>query len=326
MGLKEYVARRTLSSLVTFLLIIALNFFIFRIMPGDPTRLIAKDARLQPEQRELLRKRFGLDKPIWDQFVLYIINLFKGDLGYSFQFQGTPVLQVVLGRRLINTLLLMGTSIAVALAIGISLGTLAAWKRGSKIDVGTLVLSLVMYSIPTFWMGMLIILVFGYYMGWIPLSGTITTGVEYSSFFDYAADYLHHMVGPLVTLVISFIGYYFMLMRNSLLDVFTEDYMLTAEAKGLKNRTILFRHALRNALLPMISVIALEVVYLFSGATATETVFSWNGLGLLIYESVVKADYPVLQGIFLFMAAAVLIANLIADIVYALVDPRIRYG
>ncbi len=326
MGFKEYVARRLLSSLVTFFLIIVLNFFIFRIMPGDPTRTIARDARLLPEQRELLKKRFGLDRPLWDQFILYLVNLFRGDLGLSFQYRGTPVVEVILGRRMLNTFLLMGSSIAVALVIGMTLGTIAAWKRGSKADIAAIIFSLVTYSIPTFWMGMLLILVFGYYLDWIPISGTITTGVEYQTFWEYAADYLHHMVGPMVTLVISFIGYHFLLMRNSLLDVFTEDYMLTAIAKGLSTRTILFKHAMRNALLPMISVMALEVVYLFSGATATETVFTWQGLGLLIYESVVKQDYPVLQGIFIFMALAVLTANFVADVVYALVDPRIRYG
>lgn len=234
--------------------------------------------------------------------------------------------KLILGRRMVNTFLLMGLSILISLVMGIFAGTIAAWKRGSKLDVGFLTVSLITYSIPTFWVGMLIILVFGYYFNLIPLGGTVTPGVEHSSFLEYLKDYFHHMIGPLITLILSFIGYYFMIMRNTLLDVFTEDYMLTARAKGLKNRTILFRHALKNAMLPMISVIALEVIYLFSGATATETVFSWHGLGLLIYESVTKADLPVLQGIFLFIAISVLVANLIADIVYALVDPRIRYG
>jgi peptide/nickel transport system permease protein len=273
-----------------------------------------------------LIEKFGLDQPLWVQFVYYIKNLLKGDLGVSFQYQGTPVTKLILGRRMMNTFLLMGLSILISLIIGILAGTIAAWKRGSKLDIGFLTVSLVTYSIPTFWVGMLIILIFGYYLDLIPLGGTITPGVKHPTWFDFAKDYFHHMIGPLITLILSFIGYYFMIMRNTMLDVFTEDYMLTARAKGLRNRTILFRHALRNAMLPMISIIALEVVFLFSGATATETVFAWHGLGLLIYESVTKADLPVLQGIFLFIAISVLIANLIADIVYALVDPRIRYG
>lgn len=326
MGTREYVIRRLISSLITLALIIVLNFFIFRVMPGDPARAVAGDRRLRPETRQLLIEKFGLDQPLWVQFVYYIKNLLKGDLGVSFQYQGTPVTKLILGRRMMNTFLLMGLSILISLIIGIFAGTIAAWKRGSKLDIGFLTVSLVTYSIPTFWVGMLIILVFGYYLDLIPLGGTITPGVKHPTWFDFAKDYFHHMIGPLITLILSFIGYYFMIMRNTMLDVFTEDYMLTARAKGLRNRTILFRHALRNAMLPMISVIALEVVFLFSGATATETVFAWHGLGLLIYESVTKADLPVLQGIFLFIAISVLIANLIADIVYALVDPRIRYG
>ncbi|HDM92478.1 MAG TPA: ABC transporter permease [Candidatus Korarchaeota archaeon] len=326
MGMREYILKRVASALVTFALIIVLNFFIFRIMPGDPARAVVGDVRMRPEMREILIRKFGLDKPLWVQFLYYLKNLAKGDLGYSFQYPGTPVTEIILGRRLMNTFLLMGGSIAISLLIGMGLGVVAAWKRGSKLDVAVLTFSLVTYSIPTFWMGLLIILFLGFYADLIPLGGTVTPGAEYANWFQYAADYFHHMIGPLITLVLSFIGYYFMIMRNTLLDVFTEDYMLTARAKGLKTRTVLFRHAMRNAMLPMISVIALEVVYLFSGATATETVFSWHGLGLLIYESVLRADLPVLQGLFLFIALSVLVANLLADITYALVDPRIRYG
>ncbi len=324
--MREYVLRRAASSLVTFLLIIVLNFFIFRIMPGDPARAVVGDVRMKPEIREILVRKFGLDKPIWVQFLYYLDRLAHGDLGYSFQYPGTPVTDLILGRRMVNTFLLMGTSIIISLVIGMALGVVAAWKRGSKLDVGILTFSLVTYSIPTFWMGIMIILLLGFYGKLIPLGGTVTPGVASEGPVQYWLDYLHHMIGPTITLVLSFLGYYFLIMRNTLLDVFTEDYMLTARAKGLRDRTILFKHAMRNALLPMISVIALEVIYLFSGATATETVFSWHGLGLLVYESVLRSDLPVLQGLFIFIAISVLVANLLADITYALVDPRIRYG
>jgi len=325
MGMREYILRRAISSIITLALIIALNFFIFRIMPGDPTRTIVGDVRLRPETRELLRQQFGLDKPIWIQFILYIQNLAIGNLGVSFQYRGTPVTEVIFGRRLINTLILMGSSIGLALIMGMVLGVIAAWKRGSKLDVSMLTFTLVAYSMPVFWLGMLIILFFGFYLKLIPLAGTVTPGVEYSNFFDYALDYLHHLIGPMVTLTIIDVAYYFLIMRNTMLDIFTEDYMLTAKAKGLRDRIILFRHGMKNAMLPMVSVIALTVVYLFGGATLTETVFSWYGIGRLTYESVMMADYPVLQGIFLVMAIAVILANFIADIVYAYLDPRIRY-
>ena len=323
--MRDYLLKRGVSALATLALAIVLNFFIFRIMPGDPTRTVVGDFRVTPEIRQLLVHQFGLDKPLWMQFILYIQNLLMGNLGVSFQYRGTPVTSIIFGRRLFNTFILMGSSIGVALIIGIIIGTIAAWKRESKFDISTVVFSLVTYSMPVFWLGMLIILVFGYYLGAIPIAGTQTVGITYSNVFEYAADYLHHMTGPFVTLTLSFIGYYFLIMRDSILDVFTEDYMLTAKAKGLSDRKILFRHAMRNATLPMVSLIAVEVTYLFGGATMTETVFSWYGIGRLIYEAVVMADFPVLQGIFVVMAVVVITANFCADIVYALLDPRIRY-
>lgn len=325
MPMRDYLIKRGVSALGTLALAIVLNFFIFRIMPGDPTRTVVGDFRVTPEIRQLLVHQFGLDQPLWMQFILYIQNLLMGNLGVSFQYRGTPVTSIIFGRRLFNTFILMSSSIGVALIIGIIIGTIAAWKRESKFDISTVVFSLVTYSMPVFWLGMLIILVFGYYLGAIPIAGTQTVGITYSNVFEYAADYLHHMTGPFVTLTLSFIGYYFLIMRDSILDVFTEDYMLTAKAKGLSDRKILFRHAMRNATLPMVSLIAVEVTYLFGGATMTETVFSWYGIGRLIYEAVVMADFPILQGIFVIMSVVVITANFCADIIYALLDPRIRY-
>jgi len=323
--MRDYLIKRGISALVTLGLAVILTFFLFRIMPGDPTRTMVGDFRVTPEVRQMLVHQFGLDQPIWVQFVLYIRNLFMGNLGVSFQYRGTPVAAIIFGRRLFNTFVLMGSSISVALIIGMIVGTVAAWKRESKFDISTVVFSLVTYSMPVFWLGMLIILVFGYYLALIPIAGTMTVGMTYSNVFEYAADYLHHMTGPFVTLTLSFVGFYFLIMRDSILDVFTEDYMLTAKAKGLGDRKILFGHAMRNATLPMVSLLAVEVTYLFGGATMTETVFSWYGIGRLIYEAVVMADYPVLQGIFVVMAVAVITANFCADIVYAFLDPRIRY-
>lgn len=325
MVMRDYLVKRGASALVTLALALVLNFFLFRIMPGDPTRTVVGDFRVTPEIKQALVHQFGLDQPLWIQFGLYLQNLFVGNLGVSFQYRGTPVTSIIFGRRLFNTFILMGSSMGVALIIGIIIGTIAAWKRESKSDIGAVVFSLVTYSMPVFWLGMMIILVFGYYLDWIPIAGTITVGMTYSNVFEYAADYLYHMTGPFVTLTLSFLGFYFLIMRDSILDVFTEDYMLTAKAKGLSDRKILFSHAMRNALLPMVSLLAVEVTYLFGGATMTETVFSWYGIGRLIYEAVVMADYPVLQGIFVVMSVLVIAANFCADIVYAFLDPRIRY-
>ncbi|MFW9805531.1 MAG: ABC transporter permease, partial [Candidatus Thorarchaeota archaeon] len=165
----------------------------------------------------------------------------------------------------------------------------------------------------------------GFQLNLIPLAGTITRGMDHPNFLVYMADYLHHMTGPFIVLTLSFIGGFYLIMRDTVLDVFTQDYILAARAKGLKERTILYGHAMRNAMLPMVSVIAVNVPYLVSGAMMTEYVFSWSGLGLLTYHSVLSADYPVLQGIFLFLATITLVANFVADVLYLYLDPRIRY-
>jgi peptide/nickel transport system permease protein len=178
---------------------------------------------------------------------------------------------------------------------------------------------------PVFWLGLLILFVFGFHLNLIPLAGTITRGIIHVNVFHLIADYLWHMIGPLVVLTLSFIGMFYLIMRDSVLDVFTQDYMLATRAKGLDDRKVLFRHAMRNAMLPMVSVIAVSMPFLISGATITETVFSWSGLGLLVYDSVLANDYPVLQGIFLLLATVAVLANFVADLIYLYLDPRIRY-
>jgi len=324
MGFKEYVGKRILQGIVTVMLAITLNFILFRIMPGDPTQAMVGDPRMDPETRIALIAKFGLDKPLLEQFVLYLYNLFSGELGVSFVQIGRPVMDIIFGRKLINTVILMGSSMFLAFALGIIVGVIAAWKHGTKVDMSSIVFSLVTYSMPVFWFGMLLLLLLSYYINVVPIAGTVTPGVAHANFFEYASDYLHHLIAPLITLAVSFFGGYFLFMRDTILDVFTEDYMLTARAKGLSDRKILFKHAMRNALLPMVSIMGVHLTFLISGATMTETVFSWDGLGRLIYDSVRDADYPVLQGIFLMMAILVVVASLCADITCAYLDPRIK--
>jgi peptide/nickel transport system permease protein len=324
MGFKEYVGKRTLHGVVTILLAVTLNFILFRIMPGDPTRAVSGDPRVDAATRLALIAKFGLDRSLFEQFVLYVTNLFRGELGISFVQIGRPVVEIILGRKMINTVILMGSSMFIAFTLGIIIGVFAAWRRGTKIDISFIVVSLATYSMPVFWFGMLLLLFFSYYINVFPIAGTITPGIAHPNFFEYAKDYLHHLMAPMITLGVSFFGGYFLFMRDTILDVFTEDYMLTARAKGLSNRKILFKHAMRNALLPMVSLMGVHVTFLISGATMTETVFSWDGLGRLIYDSVRNNDYPVLQGIFLFMAVLVVVASILADIVNAYLDPRIK--
>ena len=324
MGFKEYVGKRTLHGVVTIFLAVTLNFILFRIMPGDPTRAVSGDPRVDTATRLALIAKFGLDRPLFEQYFIYLYNLLRGELGISFVQIGRPVIDIILGRKMVNTIILMGSSMFIAFILGIVVGVFAAWRRGTKIDIFFIVFSLATYSMPVFWFGMLLLLFFSYYINIFPIAGTITPGLVHANFFEYAKDYLHHLMAPMITLGVSFFGGYFLFMRDTILDVFTEDYMLTARAKGLSNRKILFKHAMRNALLPMVSLMGVHVTFLISGATMTETVFSWDGLGRLIYDSVRNNDYPVLQGIFLFMAVLVVVASILADVVNAFLDPRIK--
>ncbi len=323
-GTWRYIGQRVVQTVILWFAIITLNFIIFRVMPGDPRQALLGPG-LAPELRTALVERFGLDKPLIEQYWLYLINLFRGDMGYSFSHFGEPVWETLFEFRFANTFILMGASLVVSVIIGMLFGVLAAARRDTLIDTGSTVVFLVAYALPVFWIGVLILYFFGFQLDLIPLAGTLTRGYDHVNFIDYMFDYLHHMIGPWTVLTLSFIGGFYLIMRDTVLDVFTQDYILAAKAKGLKERTILYGHAMRNAMLPMVSVIAVNVPFLVSGAMMTEYVFSWSGLGLLTYNSVLTVDYPVLQGIFLFLATITLIANFAADILYLYLDPRIRY-
>ncbi|MFX1482339.1 MAG: ABC transporter permease [Promethearchaeota archaeon] len=323
-GTWRYIGQRFVQTLVVWFAIITLNFIIFRIMPGDPRQALIGEG-MSPELRLAVIERFGLDRPLLEQYVLYIWNLFQGDMGFSFSHFGEPVWQTIFAYRFANTFILMGASLLLSIIIGMAFGVLAAARRDTAVDTGSTVVFLVAYAMPVFWIGMILLYYLGFLGGVIPLAGTITRGYEHANFLDYAFDYLHHMLGPWIVLTLSFIGGFYLIMRDTVLDVFTQDYILAAKAKGLKERTILYGHAMRNAMLPMVSVIAVNLPYLISGAMMTEFVFSWSGLGLLTYNSVLSVDYPVLQGIFLFLATITVFANFAADVLYLYLDPRIRY-
>jgi peptide/nickel transport system permease protein len=293
-------------------------------MPGDPRQALLGEG-IPPELRQVIVDRFGLDKPLIEQYFLYLVALTQGDMGYSFVYIGQPVWETIFGFRFVNTFVLMGAAMLAAIVIGMIVGVIAAARRDTKIDTGSTISFLVAYSMPVFWIGLLLLMVFGFQFNMIPLAGTITRGYDHLNFLDYARDYMWHMAGPWLVLTLSFIGGFYLIMRDSVLDVFTQDYILAAKAKGLKERTILYGHAMRNAMLPMVSVIAVNLPYLISGAMITEFVFSWAGLGLLTYQSVLSVDYPVLQGIFFFLATVTLFSNFLADIAYLYLDPRIRY-
>ncbi len=324
MGLREFVVRRAIESIILLILATALNFFIFRMMPGDPFAMFIENPNFKPETKKLLIQRFGLDKPLWEQFLIYFKNMFSGYYGISFRYL-QPVSELIFSIRLVNTVVLMLSSTLFAVLFGVIFGVISAWRRGTKIDISSLVISLILYSMPVFWLGLLIILVFAYYLGIFPFGGTISRGVHHVNLLHYISDYVWHLIPPMTTLTLINLGSYLLIVRNTMLDVLTQDYMLTAKAVGLDNRTILFSYAMRNAMLPLVTIVALNLAFVMSGAVLTETVFSWYGMGRLIYASVMERDYPVLEATFWFISVMVILANLISDIIYAYLDPRIRY-
>jgi len=332
--------RKVAWSLFTILFVLILNFFIFRVLPGDPARAGVRDPRLKAETIEMLRVRFGLDKPVINcfeslnpikvgscgvnpletQFFIYVRNLLQGDLGVSYHLN-RPVAEI-LGERLWNTILLIGAGQILSIIIGVVFGIFAAWRARTSIDRAAVISSLIAWSLPTFWLGILL-LFWGSQFG-LPLAGKLTPGASTYPLLQQWADIARHMFLPTLTYTIIFLAEYTLIMRSSLLDVLSEDYILTAKAKGLSSFQILKDHALKNAMLPLVTVIAINLGFTVGGAIQIESVFSWPGLGLAIFESVSRRDFPVLQGAFLLLAVSVIFANLLADLTYTYLDPRVQ--
>jgi len=324
----------------TILFVLILNFFLFRVLPGDPARAGIRDPRLKKDAIEAIRVRFGLDKPVINcfeslnpikfgsctvnpldtQFFIYVNNLLHGEMGISYH-SNRPVADILV-ERLWNTILLIGAGQILAIIIGVVFGVFAAWKARTSIDYGALIISLVAWSLPTFWLG-IILLFWGSNSG-LPIGGMQTPGMSSQPFFARAGDVLRHMFLPTLTYTIVYMGEYMLIMRSSLLDVLSEDYILTAKAKGLSAFQVLKDHALKNAMLPLVTVIAINLGFTMAGAVQIESVFSWPGLGGAVYEAVNRRDFPVLQGAFLLIAVAVILANLIADLMYSYLDPRVQ--
>jgi peptide/nickel transport system permease protein len=327
---REYLARKLAWSLLTILFVLVLNFFLFRILPGDPTTAIAKDPRLTAEARQALSERFGLDRPLIlnleggglfdSQFFNYFSRLLHADLGTSFNFN-RPVVDL-LGERLVNTVLLVMGGQLLSIVLGVGLGLLSAWKSRTAFDVGAITFSLAAWSLPTFWLGIILLILGSSYLG-LPTAGRETFGVTFDNWWEQARDVASHLLLPTVTFTIVLLGEYMLIMRSSVLEILSEDYILTAKAKGLSHVQVLWRHAMQNALLPVVTLIALNLGFTVSGAIQVETVFSWPGLGSMIFEAVRRQDYPVLQGAFLLIAVSVILANLAADLVYGYLDPRV---
>ena len=317
--MNRYILRKIGWALVTIAFVVVLNFFLFRILPGDPARAV-RDPRLNPENVEAIRVRFGLDKPLYVQFLLYVGNLLQGDLGISFHTQ-RPV-NDILAENLVNTLLLIGGGTILSILFGLSLGIVAAWKSQTALDYGALFFSLVAWASPTFWFG-IILLFWGSSQWGLPIGGKSTIGLSFDHWWQEWLDVGKHLLLPTLTYTIVYAGQYTLFIRSAVLEIFAEDYILTAKAKGLSTFQILRDHALRNAMLPTVTVVALNLGFTVAGAIEIENVFSWPGLGQAVVEAVGRQDYPVLQGAFLLLALAVILANLLADLLYSYLDPRV---
>ena len=320
----RYLGRKLLQAMVTVAAIILLNFVLFRLMPGSPDRILFRNPNLDPSVIEALRARWGLDKPlIPDQLLAYIGSTLTGDLGYSFKFRGQPVTAVLLD-RVWPTVLLVGLGEIISIVIGLAVGAYTGWRRGGTADRVGNGLSLILYSMPYFVIGMPLIIIFAAGLHWFPTSGMGSIGGGSKSLVDGLIDLGRHLVLPLTTVSLGLIGGYSILMRSAIIETRTEDYITTARAKGLPDGRILRAHAFPNALLPMVTLIAINLGYVIAGAITAEVVFSWPGLGTLTVAALSARDYPVLQGIFLLLASSVVVANLVADVAYGFLDPRVR--
>jgi peptide/nickel transport system permease protein len=335
MGRSGFLVRKVAFSAVTLAAVVVFNFLLFRILPGDPVKLIIHSPRMTREAQDRIRASFGLDKPVWldaqrlregdllgafdSQFTAYLRNLLRGDLGISFA--SRQDVAEILSERVWRTVVLVLGGDVIAIVVGMTLGMVAAWRRGTRLDAGILLSALFSWALPTFFLGIILLVLA---RGRLPVGGMVTPGLKPADGLAYWLDVGRHLILPTLTMAIVYTGEYVMIMRSGVMEVLAEDYILTAKAKGLSTVRALRDHALKNAMLPMVTMIALTFGYTVGGAIQVETVFSWPGIGRLMYEAVQKRDYPVLQGSFLLLAVSVIVANLLAELLYSVLDPRVR--
>jgi peptide/nickel transport system permease protein len=317
----RYVGARLLWACIIVIGIVAVNFVLTRIIPGNPVNAIVGDFPVPQEYIDQVRRELGLDQPIIVQLALYLVQLAHGNLGFSFV-NRQPVLPLLLNRAGV-TLMLMIPSLIIASVLGVIIAVRAARSAGSTFNTFLTALSLAGVSIPVFWLAQLLIMEFSVNLGWLPAQGISSVRTNYTG-LAWFLDYLAHLALPAFCITLSYMAVVVRVARTSMLEMLDQDFILTARAKGLSESAVLWGHVLRNGLIPVITVIGYNFGYSLTGAILTETVFAWPGLGGLFVSSIENRDYPVLSGIFLLAATAVVLANLITDIMYAVVDPRVR--
>ena len=325
MHLRKYIIKRLIQVAVIFFVILTVLFLLFRLAPGDPvSRMVDPD--MTPEEAELLISELGLDQPLPVQYTIFVKNFFTGHFGHSFNY-GQPVVAIILD-RLPNTIILFTTSVILAALVGVFLGKIASWEKGSKKDVWMTIGALASHTVFVPWLALILIWLFAYKLGWFPITGMISEEVWLDPDAGYLAkglDIAYHMVLPLTTLFLIHFGSYLLIMRTSMLETLKEDYILTARAKGLTEKVVRNRHAAPNAALPVVTTVGLNLAFSINGGALTETVFTWPGIGRELVFSVSNNDYPMAQASFLLIALVGLLANLVVDIIYAYLDPRIRF-
>ncbi|WP_254546633.1 ABC transporter permease [Halomarina pelagica] len=324
MGKAQFFVRRVLQLAVTFWAVGSVLFLLFRLMPGDPTSYIIS-GQMTAEARRQIIASYGLNEPLYVQYVKYMGNALTLNFGQSFH-SNQPV-SAVLATYLPNTLVLMLTAFVIAYVLGILLGVLAGWYRGSRFERSTVIVALLARSVPAFWVGLLVLWIFGAEMGLIPMSGMTSLGHENTSFWGMvlSIDFLRHLAAPALVLAYYYMGYPLLIMRSSMLEVLREDFIDVCRAKGLSERKVMFNHAARNALLPIVTAAAIALGYAVAGSVLIETVFGWPGIGREMINAVLRRDYPVAQGTFMVLAATIIIMNFLADLAYGYLDPRVTY-
>lgn len=320
--MRKYIIKRILQSIPILIGITLLTFCIMQLAPGNPMQTMI-NPRISPEELARAERSLGLDKPIIIQFFNWFKEILKGNLGYTVK-TGQPVIGLIF-ERLPATLLLTATSFLLSFVAGVPLGVFSATHKYSKSDYGLTVFAFIGISIPAFFFGIALIYIFAVNLGWFPTSGLATINLEGSRYIIFI-DRLKHLILPAFVLALPNLATVMRFTRSSMIEVLTHDYIRTAKAKGLSQKAVRYKHALRNALIPVITIFGLSIPFLFGGAYITETIFNWPGMGSLGIAAITAREYPVIMGLNLFTSMLVLVGNLVADLLYAWADPRIRYS
>lgn len=315
-NLIKYIAGRILQTFITLIIILTITFILFEMLPARPYDLLSQNPLIKPAQKEAMIELFGFDKPVFERYLLFMKNMLTFDFGISYS-KAVPV-NDLLAERIPRTLFLFGLSVILSYVLGILVGAFIAWRRGGVADGSAVITSLVFYNMPSFWIGLIFLFIFAFTLGWFPL----TAWPQYYPFRWW--EVMHHTFLPLITLILLSLAGTILLMRTSMLEVIGENYILTAVAKGIPERSVLFKHAARNATLPVATAFVISLAFAMGGAVVLEQVFSFPGVGLLYIQALGQLDFPTAQATLYILALMVLIGNLIADIVYGFLDPRIR--